>query len=295
VGDCNDMSRAYKEAWIGMSVNVDFSKGGYQGDIIEETFKQFTVKSMPFWWHFREVLRASQLASPHWTKADGAALSDDEQKELVALSLMNYAVYTGIAESLAFLEQLQFEVFRTTFDSWRIFDARRHWKATYSTLYSSFNALSNIVCIVVGLKPPLGEKRGKVWNYSPSSAYRLVNGKGINTIAEPLRRVTQRLEIRSQLDHYWLIWHGIVQGKFLIDKNFTKGYVPLDMGADVSLDVDAIGLAREHLIKSVEDFNVIYRELSVAGAFLDQYVSARGWMVDYSDYGEPHNGQRPKP
>lgn len=295
MGKGNDISRAHKEAWIGMSMNVDFSKGGYQGDIIEETFKQFTVRSMPFWWHFREVLRASHLASPHWAKADGSALSGDEQKELVALSLMNYAVYTGIAESLAFFEQLQFQVFRTTFDPWRIFDARRYWKATYSSLYSSFNALCNIVCIVVGHKPPFGEKPGKVWNYSPSSAYRLVNGKGIVSISEPLKRVTERLEIRSQLDHYWLIWHGIVQGKFLIDKNFTKGYVPLDIGADVSLKVDAIGLAQEHLIKSVEDFNVVYRELSVAGGFLDQYVSARGWAVDYSDYGEPHNGQRPKP
>jgi hypothetical protein len=271
------------------------SQGGYKGDVVEETFKPFSSLYIPFWWHFHEVLRASDRASPLWRKSDGVALSDDEQRELVALSSLNYAVYTGMAEALAFLEQMRCELLRTMDPGWRLFEVRRLWKAMYSSLYTGFNALCNIVCVVVGERSPFGEKPGRIWNYTPKDAYKLVNGKGIRELTEPLCRCRGRLEIRSHLDHYWTIWHEIVQGRFLLDKNFKRGYMPIHPDAEVSLEVDAVELAYEHVVESAKDFNLIYRELAVKDGYLDQYLLAKGWEIDYSDYGPPHNGQRPLP
>ena len=63
---------------------IDFSKGGYKGDPVEEMFKGFTAQHLPYWWHFREVLRASHLPSIHWQKQTGGQLSQEEAKDLVA-------------------------------------------------------------------------------------------------------------------------------------------------------------------------------------------------------------------
>jgi len=278
-----------------MGIEIDFTKGGYQGDVVEETFKPFTASYMPFWWHFHEVLRASDRASSRWKKSDGTALSDDEQRELVALSLLNYAVYTGMAEAIASFEQMGYELSRTTVPAWRLFEVRMLWKAMYSSLYTSFNALCNIVCVIVGQKSPFGEDPKRIWNYTPKQAYGLVNGRGIKELTEPISRCRDRLEIRDHLDHYWTIWHRIVQGQFLLDKNFKKGYVPLYPEDEVLTTVDAHKLALEHIVESAKDFNLIYREIAVKGGHLDQYLSSRKWMVDYSDYGPPHNKQRPLP
>ena len=49
-----------------MGTEIDFSKGGYKGDPIEEAFKEFTSDKMEFWWHFRELLRPSHAPSPNW-------------------------------------------------------------------------------------------------------------------------------------------------------------------------------------------------------------------------------------
>lgn len=271
------------------------SQGGYKGDVVEETFKPFSSLYIPFWWHFHEVLRASDRASPLWRKSDGTALSDDEQRELVALSSLNYAVYTGMAESLTFFEQMGHELSRTMNPGWRLFEVRRLWKAMYSSLYTSFNALCNIVCVVVGQKPPFVETPAGVRNYTPKKAYGLVVGRGIGELAEPLGRCIYRLEIRHHLDHYWTIWHKIDQGRFLLDKNFKKGYVPIYPEVEVSPEVDAVELAYGHVVESAEDFNLVYRELAVEDSYLDQYLLAKGWEIDYSDYGPPHNGQRPLP
>jgi hypothetical protein len=278
-----------------MDTEIDFTKGGYQGDVVEETFKSFTIPHMPFWWHFREVLRASDRASNLWKKPDGLPLSDDEQRELVALSLLNYAVYTGMAEAIASFDQMGCELSRTTVPTWRLFEVRRLWKAMYSSLYTSFNALCNIVCVVVGQKSPFGSDPKRVWNYTPKQAHDLVNGKGFKELTEPIGRCRERLEIRDHLDHYWTIWHVIIQGYFLIDENFTKGYVPIHPENEVSTRIDAYDLASKHILGLAQDFNLIYRALAARGGFLDQYLTAKNWAVDYSDYGPPHNGQRPLP
>lgn len=277
-----------------MKKSVNFGRGGYQGDVIEEAYKRFTTTSMPFWWQFREVLRASQEVSPNWKKVAGTPLSDDEQKQLIALSFLNYAVYTGIAEAMASLQQMKYSLGKTQPDGWRIFEVRRTWKATYSSLYSSLNALSNIVCVVIDNNSPFGDHPGKIWNYTPKKAIAVASRKKIRNIQAPLERCSKMLEIRDHLDHYWLIWVSIRQGRFLMDGDFEKGRVPLRQ-SEIKFSIDAEQLAISHLNKLVKDFNLIYRELSIDGGFLDQYLTAKGWIVDYTNYGPPHNGKRPKP
>jgi hypothetical protein len=276
-------------------MEVDFSQGGYGGDITEETFALLTKPRMPFWWQFREVLRASPQTSDKWKHVDGSALAPNEHKELIALSLTNYHVYTGLAEAISFFEQMQFAIFRTTSAQERVFEVRRSWKAMYSSLYSSFTALSNIVCIVAIKKSAFGKDPSKgIQNYSPSNAIKYTEGNH-DKLAKPLRRINDRLEIRHHLAHYWTIWLQIVQGHFLIDKNFRKGYVSLVPPSKEEEMIDGAKLAKEHLFDSLDDYNVIYRELAIKGGFLDQYLKANGWIVDYSDFGPPHNRSRPLP
>lgn len=309
-------------------MSVDFTRGGYRGDPVEEHFKWFTARHMPFWWHFREVLRASDRASAHWRRSDGADLSKDEHGELVALSLLNYAVYTGMAEALAFLKEMGTTLSTTTqqqssgsgvvplystsasgillhaeganvldhhaeWPARRLFEARRSWKAAYSSLYTSFNALCNIVCVVVGQKPVFKKTRPAVWNYSPKDALNLARGMGCAKLVDPLGRCKDRLEIRDHLDHYWLIWHNIVGGKLLLDEGFEKGRLPTHPKSEVSLKIDAYERARNDMEGSADDFNRVYRELAVKDGPLDQYLLAKCWAVDYSD--SPHGGQRPLP
>jgi len=278
-----------------MSICIDFTQGGYKGDAIEEAFADLTKRHMPFWWHFREVLRSSDRASPLWKKSDGTALSDDEQRELVALSLLNYCVYSEWVGAFTFLTEMKRALNTALSPDCRLFEVRRRWKALYSSLYTSLNALCNIVCVVVGHKSPFGQRPGVIWNYTPRHACNLVNGRGIRELAEPLDRCRARLEIRDHLDHYWIIWHRIDHGRLLLDDNFKKGYVPIDPDHEVSPTVDAAKQALNHIGDIQYDFDLIYRELSVVDGYLDQYLAAKEWKIDYSNYGPPHNGQRPTP
>ncbi|MFH1252058.1 MAG: hypothetical protein V1715_13305 [bacterium] len=278
-----------------MIAKIEFTKGGYKGDMVEETFKPFTTHYMPFWWHFREVLRASDRASSHWGKNDGSPLKDNEQKELVAVSLLNYAVYTGLAEGKSFFEQMGSELSRTMVPTWRWFIVKMLWKAMYSSFYTSYNALCNLIYVIVSQKSPFGENPLKTWNYTPKQTINLIDGRGIKELSKPIVRCRDRLEIRDHLDHYWIIWHKIDQGQFLIDKNFKKGYAPIYPEKEVSATDDAYKLASEHLVGLAEDFNIIYHAISIKGGFLDKYLIDKNWKIDYSDYGRPHNGKRPHP
>lgn len=276
-------------------MGIDFSKGGYQGDVIEEAFKDFTTIQIPYWWHFREVLRSSDRDSPYWQRNDGQPLAQEDKKALIVLSQLNYSVYVEIASALSFLEQTKQALILSLPSQQRIFEVRKLWKATYSCLYASFNALSNIIYILIKPAPPFKIRGGKLWNYTPLEALGLVNGRGLNSLHKVLGQCNDRLEIRNQLDHYWTIWQYISQGQFLIDENFKKGYVPLDPFAEVSIKTDAITLTNEHITENVADYNLIYQELSVSGGYLDHYLSTNGWKIEYTDYGPPHNGQRPLP
>ncbi len=311
------------------AAEINFDKGGYQGDAVEEAFKPFTTQRMPFWWHFREVLRASDRASPHWRTSDGSVLPDEGQRELVGVSLLNYAVYTALAEAITFLQEIEDELglpapvgptsgsgfwrvdgtlstgttstyqqelpdTEAGFPGRQLFQVRRAWKALYSSLYTSFNALCNIVCVVAGKKALL-KKTEPVWNYTPKNAIDLVTEAGLKPLTEPLLRFKQRMEIRHHLDHYWLIWHTISHGKLRFDSDFAKGRLLIRPEVELSLGIDAHQRALEDIEGSAGDFNLIYRQMAVSNGFLDKYLHAMDWKIDYSGYGPPHAGQRPLP
>lgn len=274
--------------------DIDFSKG-YKGDAIEETFKDFTTKNIPFWWQFREVLRASDRRADHWKKEDGSDLGDDEQRELVALSMLNYHFYVGVAEAIAsFNQMLESLNSENMLPNIRLLDVRRLWKSTYSSLYTSYNALCNIVCIVIGHKSPFGRNPQFIWNYTPKNAIDLTSGRGLKGIKDSLLSCKNVLEIREHLDHYWVIWSHIDKGVFLIDENFSKGYVPLDLDQDIDIRIDATNKADTDIVEICKDSNLIYEQLSISGGFLDQYLAHRHWVVVYEGW-ETHDGKRPMP
>jgi hypothetical protein len=311
-----------------MQTNIDFTSPGYQGDPVEDHFKGFTRAHMPFWWHFRAVLRPTPAASPYLKRIDGATPSEDEQRDFVALSLLNYAVYTGIAEALDFFQHMQHEMWglgtcptsgsliiplptsitgsysyqqaqqvgAQSSKDWQAFEVLKFWKGAYSSVYRSFNAFCNIICVVVAQQPPLRRHRsGEVWTYGYKETVDLLRRCAAKKLIEILERCNQRLEIRHHLDHCWLIWHSIGPGSFQIDANFQKGYVPIHPGVQVSATVDAHKRTQRDIRGSADDFDLAYQELAVKDGFLDRYLTARGWEIDYSDYGPPHNGRRPLP
>jgi hypothetical protein len=245
------------------------------------------------------VLRSGQKKGhPYWLRCDGNSLTDNDWEQLIALSMTNYAVYTGLAEAVSFREQMRNELDRTTFDGWRVFEVRRAWKAMYSSLYSSFTALSNVICIVVGKQPVFKSKNVKnsnsKRNYDPGDAKSAV--QTIPAVLTPFEDCQNRLEIRNQLDHYWLIWHCIEQGQFVIDRNFTrKAHLVIDPAKEAHVDLDAFAKATEDLFTCASNFNRIYKEMAISGGYLDAYLDHHGWYVDYSDFGKPHNGKRPVP
>lgn len=279
-----------------MEQQIDFGKGGYGGDSTEEIFKTFSATHIPFWWHFREVLRASHKAEPHWQNSSGLPLREDEYEELIAVSLLNYHVYTCLMEALSFYEQLVHEVQRYNTPRGRVFEVRKNWKAAYSSLYSSFNALCNLIMIVVGKQPVYKQiKPGFVMNYGPTETIKFLKNAGFLSLYTVTSSCQGILEVRSHLDHFWIIWQHISQGDFRIDENFKKGYIVTNPSSDVVTSTDAVKKLREEILSFANAYNEIYMELAEENGFLDQYFDAKGWKVDYSDFGEPHNGKRPKP
>lgn len=275
---------------------IDFSKGGYQGNFIEETFKGFTAKYMPHYWYFREVLRASHLPSVHWKKVTGAALAteDDEAKDLVAISMIMYHVYTCLAEAISFYQALEYEIGKFNSNGTREFEAKKNWKAAYSSLYTCVNSMSNLLFIVEGQKPlyeyyPDGTPK----NYTPGGAVSFFKSKK-QVFSDNIKNCRDRLEIRNHLDHYWTIWTSIGQGIFLFDKDFSKGYVVTSPPSGGQSGIDARSKLNEDIVNTAKDLDTLFLELSRPGGSLDDYLNAKGIVIDYSDYGAPHYGKRPQ-
>ncbi len=270
-----------------MPPDIDFTKGGYGGDPIEEMFKPYTSQHLEYWWQFREVLIAApDKHNPFWKRIDGNPLSDEEYRELIAVSLMNYAVYTGLGEALWFhMELKQFAPLRDEFA------ARRCWKALYSSLYSSFTALCYLVYVVVCQKTPFRRKKksGELWSYGPGETVTAMKAKGKAVICDALEKSMDRLEIRNHLDHYWTIWNGFSNGTFTMDRNFEKGYIAVDPANDVKTDVDAVKRADEDILYCTQQFDIVYKEMAKQGGHLDDYLKHRGWYVAHP------SGQRPTP
>jgi hypothetical protein len=278
-----------------MAPDIDLTRGGYGGDVIEEMYKDFTANHLEYWWHFREVLFASaEKRTAQWKRVDGQLMQDSEHEDLIALSLTNYAVYTNLVDAISFLDELSFSLHQFNNPASRLNNVRRSWKGFYSSLYSSLTAISNILCVIVLREPRITIKPGgEVWNHTPRKAFNL-QSKGFNTLAISLRICIDKMIIRDQLDHYGLIWHSINRGSFLIDNKFTKGYIHID-ASNIVLDIDAFKKAHDDLSEFVHTLNQIYKELSVSHGYLDGYLKDKGWFIDYSGYGFPHNGSRPKP
>jgi hypothetical protein len=273
-----------------MTREIDLTQGGYEGDSIEEGFKWFTSQHMEYWWQFREVLRAEQDKNKaHWKRNDGTPISDDEHRTLIAVSFLNYAVYTGAVEAFSFFTEL-----RAGIAERNGFIIRRDWKALYSSLYSGFNALCNLLCVVVLNDSPFGKDPNRPWNKTPKQARELLKTSEPG-IAQLIQQCQARLEIRDHLDHFWTIWTGMSDGKFLYDRNFRKGYIVIDPAKEVTDDIDAVQRAIDDIVGCVQHFNVAYKAMAVTGGFLDRYLSKNGWCIDYSDFGYPHNGKRPLP
>ena len=101
------------------------------------------------------------------------------------------------------------------------------------------------------------------------------------------------MEVRHHLDHFWLIWTAIGIKEFMIDSNFSKGRIPFQN--EVSCKTDGFKRSAHDILEIVAKYNEIYRALSVSGGYFDKFLEARGWSINYNDYGPPHNGARPKP
>jgi hypothetical protein len=274
---------------------IDFSKGGYQGNFIEETFKGFTANYMPHYWYFREVLRSSHLPSVHWKKVTGESLApeDEEAKDLVAISMIMYHVYTCLAEAISFYQALEYEIGKFNSNGTREFEVKRNWKAAYSSLYTSVTSISNLLLIVEG-KKLLYEyyPDGTPKNYSPGNAITFFKSRN-KLFSDIIKNCQDRLEIRNHLDHYWTIWTSIGQGVFLFDKDFSKGYVVTSPPADGQYGIDARSKLNEDIVNTAKDLDTLFLELSRPGGSLDMYLNTKDTVIDYSDYGAPHHGERP--
>lgn len=274
---------------------IDFSKGGYQGDTVEEMFKGFTEIHMPHYWYFREVLRASHLTSVHWKNVTGTTLApeDEKAKDLVAISMMMYHVYTCLAEAISFCQALEHELGKPNSNGIRGFEVKKNWKASYSSLNTSVNSMSNLILVVADDKPVRRpNKKGVVQNYTPRDAIDAFR-QSIPLFTNIISDCRNRLEIRNHLDHYWTIWTGIGQGIFLIDKDFSKGYVVTSPPTGGQSGVDARIKLNEDIVNTAKDLDTLFLELSRPGGSLDKYLNTKGIVIDYSDYGAPHYGERP--
>lgn len=274
---------------------IDFSKGGYQGDTVEEMFKGFTEIHMPHYWYFREVLRASHLPSVHWKNVTGTTLTPEDEKarDLVAISMMMYHVYTCLAEAISFYQALEHELGKLNSNGIRGFEVKKNWKASYSSLYTSVNSMSNLLIVVADDKPVRRpNKKNVVQNYTPKDAIDAFR-QSIPLFTNIISDCRKRLDIRNHLDHYWTIWTGIGQGIFLLDKDFSKGYLVTSPPEADQYEIDARSKLNEDIVNTAKDLDTLFLELSRPGGILDKYLDTKGIVIDYSDYGAPHNGERP--
>ena len=124
------------------------------------------------------MLRASHLPSIHWKKVTGAALApeDEEAKDLVAISMIMYHVYTCLSEAISFYQALEYEIGKFNSNGTREFEAKKNWKAAYSSLYTSLNAMCNLSMIVASNQPIFRRRSGTdVWNYGPKEVIKELN------------------------------------------------------------------------------------------------------------------------
>jgi len=282
-----------------MPPDIDLTRGGYGGDDIEEGFKSFTGEHMEYWWHFREVLVASdRKSSARWKMINGSLMPDDDYRELIAVSQLNYAVYTGIAEALSFRDDIQ-----TAVQQNNLFGAKRAWKSLYSSLYGSFNAFCNLAYVVICKASPFGNDPDNPRNPKTRDIKDGLKKVGATSVVKVIECCDARLTIRHQLDHWWTIWTAFIpdvgtqQVSFRLDSAFSRGYIRVNPETEIdwTQSIDVLQRAMDDIEGCADGFNSIYKEMARTDGALDKYLTDNGWYIDYSEFGEPHNGKRPSP
>ncbi|MEO1286160.1 MAG: hypothetical protein AAFV93_00220 [Chloroflexota bacterium] len=266
--------------------DIDFSKGGYGGDVVETLFEDYTKTHLEYWWYFREVLRGSDRKSDYWRYvSNNRTLNNEEQKQLIAISLMNYAVVESISEAIYCINELQ----QLPNNELQFFNSRRIWKASYSSLNRGYNAIGNIVYVLLTKKPVLNTNNR---NYSPQNAINKAESSNRNLYVSNLKKIKKVIQLRNHLDHYWIVWMGMRNNRLIFDKEFKKGKIVVEP-SNLTF-TDAIKRLDSDLYVVMNSLNEIYRELSKVDGLLDEYLFAKGWYIDYADFGKPHNGKRPQ-
>jgi hypothetical protein len=241
------------------------------------------------------VLRASDRRKEHWQKITGGPVTEEEAKDLIAISMIMYHIYTCLGEAISFTQTLEYELNKFSFNPTRQFEVKKNWKAAYSSIYTSLNAMCNLSMVIAGNQSVFKRENGvDVWNYTPKDVIKDLNKKSFYLFSSTIQNCLNRLEIRNHLDHYWTIWTEIRQGAFKFDKDFSKGYVVTSPPTEGKSGIDGRIRLNEDIINTAKDFDTLFLELSRLGGSLDKYLNTKGIIIDYSDYGAPHDGQRPR-
>ena len=96
-------------------------------------------------------------------------MPDADQRELVGLGLEHYHLYTASGEALTYHEELKNVISRNEFSAKKTFDVRRMWKAVYSSLYTSFTAMSIVVNYVAFQRSFFKKTTPHVMNWMPGN------------------------------------------------------------------------------------------------------------------------------
>jgi len=233
----------------------------FTGGLDEEIFKKFTANNLLHWWHFRALLRANLKSQDYWQDSERNRLPDSEQAELIALSLMNYHVHSGIFEASIFQNELELELAKLmNLDTLKMINLRRFWKAAYSSLYTSYNAVCNIIYVLVTGESVFGKNKNREnpWNYTPSKTKNLLERYDHNVLYKLVFDSEQYIEIRNHLDHFWTIWTGFKGERFVMDDNFRKGRIIVDPDKELSATIDVTYKLQQDIFGLVKNLDAIY-------------------------------------
>ena len=71
------------------------------------------------------------------------------------------------------------------------------------------------------------------------------------------------------------------------DERFTTGYVVLDPKTEIEARTRVDIRTYSDLVQMTEDYDAVYKILSLKGAYLDKFLHSREWIVNYADGKRP--------
>lgn len=273
------------------SASLPFHKA-YGGDPIEMNFRPWSCIHLPFYWHFREVLRQSPTRSDNWLSRNGDVLGDPEQLVLVRISLYSYHCFTSFVDAMETLREL-----RAYVDGGKVYDIlyiKRTFSNGFTSIYRAVSAICNVVDELCNMPGPTQKSRPKSKILQELEKHSSFDSR---ECARLLRKADEKLAPRTHLDHYHLAWI-LADPKarvFLVDREIvTKGIIRLEQPG-----LDQFENGFDILFRYITDAsaicNQVYQILAKKDGLLDVFLSSKSWRVNYKDYGEPWNGQRPIP